>query len=42
MEKKRFKKILFPNKQYSSLYKPFKDNFWINLSLSDIKKKISY
>jgi uncharacterized LabA/DUF88 family protein len=27
MEKKRFKKILFPNKQYSSLYKPFKDNF---------------
>ncbi len=25
IEKKRLKKILFPNQAYSSLYKPFKD-----------------
>jgi len=42
IEKKRFKKILFPNKQYSSLYKPFKDNYGINLSLPDVQRKISY
>jgi uncharacterized LabA/DUF88 family protein len=42
IEKDKFKKILFPNKNYSSLYKPFKDNFWLNLSLKDIKKKLIY
>lgn len=42
IEKKRLKKILFPNKQYSSLYKPFKDNYWINLGLRDVKNKLKY
>jgi uncharacterized LabA/DUF88 family protein len=42
IEKWKFKKILFPNSQYSSLYKPLKDNFWLNLSLGDIRQKISY
>lgn len=40
--KKLLKKILFPNNKYSSLYKKIKDNFWINLSLSDIRRKIEY
>ena len=40
IEKNRFKKILFPNKKYSSLYKPFKDNFWINLSIPDLKNRL--
>ncbi len=35
-------KILFPNKKYSSLYKKIKDNYWLNLSLKDIKWKIKY
>lgn len=42
IEKNKFKKILFPNKNYSSLYKPFKDNFWLNLSLKDVRKKLEY
>lgn len=36
------KKIIFPNKSFSSLYNPIAYNYWINLSLPDIKKKIEY
>ncbi len=42
IEKELLKKLLFPNSKYSSLYKKIKDNYWVNLSLSDIKKKIEY
>lgn len=42
IKKDKLKKILFPNKCYSSLYKPFKDKFWLNLSLLDIKNKIIF
>lgn len=38
----RFKKILFPNKNHSSLYNPIQVNYWINLSVSDIRKKLEY
>lgn len=40
IEKEKFKKILFPNKKYSSLYKEIKDKYWINLSIENIKNKI--
>ncbi|MDD2907303.1 MAG: NYN domain-containing protein [Candidatus Gracilibacteria bacterium] len=36
------KKIVFPNKRFSSLYNPIAYNYGINLSLPDIKKKIEY
>lgn len=36
------KKLIFPNKQFSSLYNPIAYNYWINLSLPDIRKKIEY
>lgn len=42
IEKKLLKKILFPNKKYSSLYRSIQDNFGINLSLKDVKCKIEY
>lgn len=42
IEKELFKKILFPNKQYSSLYKSISYNYWVNISLEPIKKKIEY
>lgn len=42
IEKQLLKKILFPNNRYSSLYKKIKDNYWVNMSLSDIRKKIEY
>jgi len=38
----KFKKILFPNKNYSSLYRQLKHKYAINLSIPDIKKKIMY
>lgn len=37
IEKEKIKKILFPNKKYSSLYKPFKDHYWMNLWQSRVK-----
>lgn len=40
--KNLLKKILFPNNKYSSLYKKIKDNYWANLSLPDIRRKIEY
>jgi uncharacterized LabA/DUF88 family protein len=37
IKKNRLKKILFPNARYSSLYKPFKDKFWMNLSYERVR-----
>lgn len=42
ISKDLFKKILFPNKHYSSLYKQLQDVFSINLSLVWIREKIEY
>lgn len=42
IEKNLLKKILFPNKKYSSLYKEMKSNYGINISLPDIRGKIEY
>ena len=42
IEKNILKKILFPNKQYSSLYNPIAYSLGINLSLPDIRSKIEY
>lgn len=38
----RFKKILFPNKKYSSLYRPIQYTYGIYLGIREIKKKIEY
>jgi len=41
IEEKRFKKILFPNKENaSSLYKILSSSYYINLNTKDIRKKI--
>ena len=42
IEIERFKKILFPNSKYSSLYKPFKDKFWMNLSQERVKTMLKF
>lgn len=42
IEKDLLKKILFPNKKYSSLYKKIKSNYGINISIPDIGGKIEY
>lgn len=42
IEKKLLKKILFPNKQYSSLYDNIKKEYWMNLWVKWIRKKIEY
>jgi len=42
IERWKFKKILFPNRKYSTLYKKIKAEYWINLSEKDIKKKVMY
>ena len=42
IEKDLFKKILFTNKKYSSLYKQIQDTYSINLSLQNIRNKIEY
>ena len=42
IEKKIFKKILFPNKNHSSLYNSIQHEYWLNLWVSGIKKKIEY
>lgn len=42
IEKKKFKKILFPNKKYSSLYRQLQDRYSVNLSVPDIKAKIVF
>ncbi len=42
IEKDHLKKILFPNSKFSSLYKPFKDRYWLNLSDERVRAKIEY
>lgn len=42
IQKSIFKNVLFPNNQYSSLYKSIKPLYGINLSLPDIRQKIEY
>lgn len=42
IEQDRFKKIIFPNKKYSSLYKQLKAYYAMNLSIKDVRKKIEY
>lgn len=42
IEKGRFWKILFPNNKYSSLYKPIKDKYGMNLSQQRVKNMIQY
>jgi len=42
IQKGRFRKILFPNKRYSSLYRSIQDHYWMNLSLKDIRCNIEY
>ncbi len=42
ISKNLLKKVLFPNKQYSSLYNSIAYNYWVNLGLPEIKKKIKY
>lgn len=42
IEEDKFKKILFPNRQYrSSLYKKLSNNYFVYLDDKDIKEKIS-
>jgi uncharacterized LabA/DUF88 family protein len=42
IEKSRLKKILFPNQSYSSLYKPFKDLYGMNISQDRVKELIQH
>jgi uncharacterized LabA/DUF88 family protein len=42
IEKEKLKKILLPNKFFSSLYRKIQPKYWINLSLKDVRKKIEY
>jgi uncharacterized LabA/DUF88 family protein len=42
IEKRLLRKMLFPNKQFSSLYNAIAYNYWVNLSLAGIRKKIEY
>jgi len=36
------KKILFPNGKYSSLYKPIKSQYGMNLGTKELKNKIGF
>ena len=42
IRKERLKKILFPNKRYSSLYKKIQNQFWMNLSQDRVKNRIKF
>ncbi len=42
IDKNRLKKILFPNQAYSSLYKPIKDLYGMNLSQDRVREIIQY
>jgi hypothetical protein len=33
---------LFPNNKYSSLYKPFKDKYWMNLSQDRVRDMLKF
>jgi uncharacterized protein YydD (DUF2326 family) len=37
-----FKKILFPNNKYSSLYNKIKNKYWMNLWVERTRKMIEY
>jgi hypothetical protein len=40
--KGKFKKVLFPNSKFSSLYKQIHTQYRFTISTPDIKKKIEY
>ena len=42
IEKNRFKRVLFPNKNYSSLYNQIDTKFKMNISYEGVRKKIEY
>lgn len=42
ISKDLFKKILFPNRKYSSLYRQIQDSFSITLSVPDIRERLEY
>ena len=42
IDKNLLQKILFPNNQYSSLYRKIQPQYWLNLSLKDVRKKFEY
>ena len=42
IERWKFKKILFPNGKYSTLYKKIKHQYGLNLSIKGVRKKIDY
>ncbi|PID34888.1 MAG: hypothetical protein CR971_00930 [candidate division SR1 bacterium] len=42
IEKNKFKKILFPNKNFSSLYRKIQPEYGMNLSIQNVKEKIKY
>lgn len=42
IKKERLEKILFPNGKYSSLYKPIKDRYGMNLSEKRVRAKLEY
>lgn len=42
IQEKALKKILFPNKKFSSLYKAIATDYGANISLPDIRKKLEY
>ena len=42
IEKNLFKKILFPNKQYSSLYNKVRKIYGMNLSTPNLRSKLAY
>jgi hypothetical protein len=42
IEKNLLKKILFPNKKYSSLYRPIQYTYGVYLGIENIKRKIEY
>lgn len=42
LQKNLLRKLLFPNKRYSSLYNDIKSMYGMNLSIPDIRKNIEY
>ena len=42
IRKDRLNKILFPNKNFSSLYRKIQPKYWLNLSIKDVRKKFEY
>ena len=42
MKKGLLKKVIFPNKHYSSLYRPIQEFYWMNISVKDVRWKLEY